>query len=79
MARLPASERGDTAFGYTERQLLFHEGDTLVTLGHGQGAERAFTRALRQYSADEILDRSLATLGLAQCRLEADEPEEALG
>jgi hypothetical protein len=78
LARLAPLERGDTAFGYTERQLLFHEGDTLVTLGHGQGAERAFTRALRLYSADEILDRSLATLGLAQCRLEADEPEEAL-
>jgi hypothetical protein len=78
LARLAPPERGDTAFGYTERQLLFHEGDTLVTLGHGQGAERAFTRALRLYSADEILDRSLATLGLAQCRLEADEPEEAL-
>jgi hypothetical protein len=78
LARLPAPERGDTAFGYTERQLLYHEGDTLVTLGHGQGAERALTRALRLYSADEILDRSLATLGLAQCRLEADEPEEAL-
>jgi hypothetical protein len=78
LARLAPPERGDTAFGYTERQLLFHEGDTLVTLGHGQGAERAFTSALRLYSADEILDRSLATLGLAQCRLEADEPEEAL-
>jgi hypothetical protein len=78
LARLPAPERGDTAFGYTERQLLFHEGDTLVTLGNGQGAERALTRALRLYSPDEILDRSLATLGLAQCRLEADEPEEAL-
>ncbi len=78
LGRLPSGERGDTAFGYTERQLLFHEGDTLVTLGHGQGAERALTRALRLYSADEILDRSLATLGLAQCRLEAGEPEEAL-
>jgi hypothetical protein len=78
LSRLAPPERGDTAFGYTERQLLFHEGDTLITLGHGQGAERAFTRALRLYSADEILDRSLATLGLAQCRLEADEPEEAL-
>jgi hypothetical protein len=78
LGRLPSNERGDTAFGYTERQLLFHEGDTLVTLGHAQGAERALTRALRLYSADEILDRSLATLGLAQCRLEADEPEEAL-
>ncbi len=30
------------------------------------------------YSTEEILDRSLATLGLARCRLEADEPEEAL-
>jgi len=78
LARLPATERGDSAFGYTERQLLFHEGDTLVTLAHHRGAERALTRALRLYSTEEILDRSLTTLGLARCRLEADEPQEAL-
>jgi transcriptional regulator with XRE-family HTH domain len=78
LAQLPAAERGDTAFGYTERQLQFHEGDTLVTLAHHQGAEKALTRALRLYSAEEILDRSLVTLSLARCRLEADEPEEAL-
>ncbi|MBO0817282.1 MAG: XRE family transcriptional regulator, partial [Actinobacteria bacterium] len=78
LARLPMTERGDSAFGYTERQLLFHEGDTLVTLAHHRGAERALTRALRLYSTEEVLDRSLATLGLARCRLEADEPEEAL-
>jgi hypothetical protein len=78
LARLPATERADTAFGYTERQLLFHEGDTLVTLAHHEGAERALTRALRLYSTEEVLDRSLVTLGLARCRLEADEPEEAL-
>jgi transcriptional regulator with XRE-family HTH domain len=78
LAKLPASERGDTAFGYTERQLLFHEGDTLVTLAHHQGAEKALNRALRLYSTEEVLDRSLVTLGLARCRLEADEPEEAL-
>ncbi|HEY5985065.1 MAG TPA: XRE family transcriptional regulator, partial [Streptosporangiaceae bacterium] len=78
LSRLTPSQRGDTAFGYTERQLLFHEGDTLVMLGNHQGAEKAFTRALRLYSPDEILDRSLVTLGLARCRLEADEPEEAL-
>jgi len=78
LARLPATERGDSAFGYTERQLLFHEGDTLVTLAHHRGAERALNRALRLYSTEEILDRSLTTLGLARCRLEADEPEEAL-
>jgi hypothetical protein len=35
-------------------------------------------RGRRRRAADEILDRSLATFGLAQCRLEADEPEEAL-
>jgi hypothetical protein len=78
LSQLPGTDRGDTAFGYTERQLLFHEGDTLVTLAHHQGAERALTHSLRLYSTEEILDRSLATLGLARCRLEADEPEEAL-
>jgi transcriptional regulator with XRE-family HTH domain len=78
LARLPATDRGDTAFGYTERQLLFHEGDTLVTLAHHQGAEKALKHALRLYSAEEVLDRSLTTLGLARCRVEADEPEEAL-
>jgi hypothetical protein len=78
LSRLPATDRGDTAFGYTDRQLLFHEGDTLVTLAHHQGAEKALKHALRLYSTEEVLDRSLATLGLARCRLEADEPEEAL-
>ncbi|HEY1346303.1 MAG TPA: XRE family transcriptional regulator, partial [Streptosporangiaceae bacterium] len=78
LSRLPATERGDTAFGYTERQLLFHEGDTLVMLGDHQGAEKAFTWSLDLYAPDEILDRSLISLGLARCRLEADEPEEAL-
>lgn len=78
LSRLPAAERGDTAFGYTERQLFFYEGDALITLGHHQRAEKAFTQALELYSAEEILDRSLVALGLARCRLEADEPEEAL-
>lgn len=78
LARLPAAERGDTAFGYTERQLLFHEGDTRVVLGDHRGAEKALTWSLELYAPDEILDRSLVTLGLARCRLEADEPEEAL-
>ena len=78
LARLPAAERGDTAFGYTQRQLLFHEGDTLVMLGDHQRAEQAFTSSLGLYAPGEILDRSLIGLGLARCRLEADEPTEAL-
>jgi tetratricopeptide (TPR) repeat protein len=75
---LPDEDRADTAFGYTERQLFFHEGDTLVALGDCQGAERAFAHALRQYSPAEFLDSSLVTLGQARCLLAADEPEEAL-
>ena len=38
----------------------------------------AFTWSLDLYAPDEILDRSLISLGLARCRLEADEPEEEL-
>ena len=76
--RLPEEDRRDTAFGYTERQLLFHQGDALVTLGDHRGADDAFGQAMRLYSPAEFLDRSLVTLGRARCRLQAGEPEEAL-
>jgi tetratricopeptide (TPR) repeat protein len=75
---LPAGQRADTAFGYTERQFLFHKGDALVSLGDPAGAEAAFGTSLRLYSPTEFLDRSLVRLGQARCKLEADEPEEAL-
>jgi hypothetical protein len=78
LARLPTAERGDTAFGYTQRQLLFHEGDTRVMLGDHRCAEEVFRWSLDLYAPDEMLDRSLIGLGLARCRLGADEPEEAL-
>jgi tetratricopeptide (TPR) repeat protein len=76
--QLPEEERRDTVSGYTERQLLFHQGDALVTLGDNRGADDAFGQALRLYSPAEFLDRSLVTLGQARCRLQAGEPEEAL-
>jgi hypothetical protein len=75
---LPACDRADTAFGYTERQLYFHEGDTLLALGDCQGAGRAFAHALGGYSPDEFIDRTLIVLGQARCLLEAGEPEQAL-
>src|SRR5207237_658995 len=78
LTRLPATERGDTAFGYTQRQLLFHEGDTLVMLGDHLGAEKAFTWSLDLYAPDEILDRSLISFGLARCRLAAGSPRPAV-
>jgi tetratricopeptide (TPR) repeat protein len=76
--QLPEEERRDTVYGYTERQLLFHQGDALVTLGDNRGADDAFGQALRLYSPAEFLDRALVTLGQAWCRLQAGEPEEAL-
>jgi tetratricopeptide (TPR) repeat protein len=75
---LPASDRADTAFGYTQRQLFFHEGDTLLALGDAQRAAGAFARALRRYQTGEFLDRSLIVLGQARCLLEAGQPEQAL-
>lgn len=76
--QLSPAQSNDGAYGYTERQLLFHEGDTLVRLGDHAGAEVAFREALRSYPREEILDRTLIGFGLAQCRLEAGQPEEAL-
>jgi tetratricopeptide (TPR) repeat protein len=76
--QLPEEERRDTVFGYTERQLLFHQGDALLTLGDHRGADDAFGQALKLYSPAEFLDRALVTLGQAGCRLQAAEPEEAL-
>ncbi len=78
LGELTAADSASTAFGYTERQLFFHEGDALVTLGDYQGATRAFAHALRLYSPAEFLDRALVMLGEARCLAEADEPEQAL-
>jgi hypothetical protein len=78
IADLPPELRNDTALGYTERQLYFHMGDTLVILGDWQAAHRAFSQAARLYPAAEVLDCALVALGHARCLLESDEPVQAL-
>jgi hypothetical protein len=78
IADLPAEQRADTAFGYTERQLYFHSGDALVALGDWQAAGRSFGLAAHLYSSAEVLDGALVTLGRARCLLEGDEPGQAL-
>jgi transcriptional regulator with XRE-family HTH domain len=78
MSDLPEDQRSDTALGYTERQLYFHTGDTLVSLGDWQGASRAFAQAGQMYSGYEVLDCALIALGQARCLLESDEPGQAL-
>jgi hypothetical protein len=69
LADLPAHQRADTALGYTERQLHFHAGDILVTLGDWQAAHRAFGQADELYASTEVLDRALVAFGQAQCLL----------
>jgi transcriptional regulator with XRE-family HTH domain len=75
---LAPEQCGDAAFGYTERQLYFHTGDALVSLGDWQGAGMAFGQAAALYSGSEVLDCALVALGQARCLLESDEPEQAL-
>ncbi|HEY1619210.1 MAG TPA: tetratricopeptide repeat protein [Streptosporangiaceae bacterium] len=78
LGELTDDQTGDTAFGYTERQLSFHAGDALAMLGDHQEAQRCFARALRLYPAAEVLDTALVSFGQARCLADADEPEQAL-
>jgi transcriptional regulator with XRE-family HTH domain/tetratricopeptide (TPR) repeat protein len=78
IADLPAEVRADTALGYTERQLYFHAGDTLVQLGDWREAQRAFGQAASLYPGAEMLDLALVALGQARCLLESGEPAAAL-
>jgi tetratricopeptide (TPR) repeat protein len=76
--RLGKDAVADTAFGYTERQLAFHMGDTHTNLGDHRSADESLRKALTLYPASEELDRTLIWLDRASCRLQEGEPEEAL-
>jgi tetratricopeptide (TPR) repeat protein len=76
--QLGKEQVADTAFGYTQRQLAFHMGDTYTNLGDHRSAEEHLREALTLYPAAEELDRTLIWLNRATCRLQEGEPEEAL-
>lgn len=63
--RLGDSETADTAYGYTERQLAWHEGSMWITLGDTRRAQAALDRALTLYAPDEYLDRALIAMDTA--------------
>jgi tetratricopeptide (TPR) repeat protein len=75
---LPEDDKTDTAFGYTECQLYFHEGNALAGLGVVDEADRVLEQALRRYPETARLDRSLIRFDRAMCRLAVGEVEEAL-
>jgi transcriptional regulator with XRE-family HTH domain len=57
----------ESAFGYNEAQLRFHEGNTLTHLADTGEAWRAQQRALALYPVDDYLDRTLVCLDRASC------------
>ncbi|MCK2217977.1 XRE family transcriptional regulator [Actinomadura sp. ATCC 31491] len=68
-------DKEDLAFGYTEKQLYFYQGDVLTKLGQTLEAEVVLDQALSAYE-DHILDQTLIRLDQAQCRLiDGDIPE----
>jgi hypothetical protein len=71
--RLPAVETADTAFGYTERQLVWHEGSMWTALGDTRRAQAALQRAREMYPPTEYLDQALIALDEATCLMRRGE------
>jgi tetratricopeptide (TPR) repeat protein len=76
--QLSKRDTNDLAFGFTERQLAFYEGDTFINLGDPHHAEEGLSHALTLYSAQERIDRTLVRLDRAVCKFQLGEPEHAL-
>jgi len=58
-----------SAFGYTESQLRFHEGNALTLLGDTKAAYVAQDRALALIAAEDFTDGALVRLDRALCLL----------
>ncbi|MFB9963107.1 XRE family transcriptional regulator [Sinosporangium siamense] len=77
-AQMSVEDQSDATFGYTEKQLYFHQGDALVKLGDTVEADNSLMRALSKYESSEWLDPTLIKFDRAKCKLLEDEVQEAL-
>ncbi len=75
--QMNADAQDDIAFGYTERQLYFHQGDALVRLGQALEADVVLEKALSRYQPSEWLDPLLIRFDRATCRLIEGDVDEA--
>ncbi|MBG0563876.1 helix-turn-helix transcriptional regulator [Actinoplanes sp. NEAU-A11] len=64
-------------FGFGEQKLRFYEGNVLARAGMTRDALQAQSRALRLYSASDLVDRGHVYLDRAVCLLRAGHLEEA--
>ncbi|MFC4062524.1 XRE family transcriptional regulator [Planomonospora corallina] len=77
-SQMTAEQKEDAAFGYTERQLYFHQGDALVRLGQAMEADLILEQALTKYGPSDWLDPTLIRLDRARCKLMEGDVEEAV-
>jgi tetratricopeptide (TPR) repeat protein len=77
-AQMSTDAQEDAAFGYTERQLYFYQGDVLVKLGQTLEADVILEQALGKYSGEDLLDQTLIRFDRAQCRFIEGDVEAAL-
>ncbi|GAA3008870.1 XRE family transcriptional regulator [Streptosporangium longisporum] len=77
-SQMTAADQDDSTFGYTERQLYFHQGDALVKLGQAMEADLILEQALTKYGPTDWLDPTIIKLDRAQCKILEGDVEEAL-
>ncbi|MFI9436248.1 MULTISPECIES: XRE family transcriptional regulator [Streptosporangium] len=77
-SQMTAADQDDATFGYTERQLYFHQGDALVKLGQAMEADLILEQALTKYGPGDWLDPTIIKFDRATCKLLEGELEEAL-
>ncbi|NEA27629.1 XRE family transcriptional regulator [Actinomadura bangladeshensis] len=78
LGALPAEVINDSAFGYSEAQLRFHEGNALTYLGDTSAAWAAQQQALALCPAHDFTDRTLIQLDRTLCLTRGGEIAEAL-
>lgn len=66
LGRLDSESSGESAFGYDEAQLRFHQSNALTRLGDFDGAMKAQQQALSLYHQDNYMDRALVLLDRAE-------------
>ncbi|GHH66513.1 hypothetical protein GCM10017673_12110 [Streptosporangium violaceochromogenes] len=77
-SQMTAADQDDSTFGYTERQLYFHQGDALVRLGQTMEADVILEQALTKYGPSDWLDPTFIRFDRAKCRLLEGDVDEAL-
>ncbi|MDT3438267.1 helix-turn-helix transcriptional regulator [Pseudofrankia sp. BMG5.37] len=78
LAALQPDDVTESAFGYNEAQLRFHEGNALTHLHDRRRVWEATDRALTLYPSSNYLDRTLIELDRADCLIHDGEVAEGV-